>query len=163
MVVFRRVRCSGQEFLIINSNRELFSVDRQLCHSVCCFRANRRRGSISDITLYRRPTAFGASQPTGGYTPLPKAPVRRWNTPCPTTTLPFLLPGTDGEVRIYAAGGSGDLYVLDINTMQHSYLGDIGYGAAGDLTFYQANSSASSTTNQMIDVDLDNPPTARFA
>lgn len=159
MVVFQAGSLLGQEFLIINSNRELFSVDIDNCAIQYVASVQiAGGGSISDITYTDDGRLWGITTDGRLYTIAESSGATSLEYTLPNNNAPFFTSlVADGEGRIYAAGGSGDLYVLDINTMQHSYLGDIGYGAAGDLTFYQGQLIMASTTNQMIDVDLDNP------
>ncbi len=64
---------------------------------------------------------------------------------------------------IYLAGSYGEFYSYDLNTNVQSYLGNIGYGAAGDLTFYNGELYMAAAMNRMIKVDIENPGKSTFA
>ncbi len=158
-IVFHSAALSGQEFLIINSNRELFRANMENCTAeYVAYVQVAGGGSISDITYTNDGQLWGIT--TDG-----RLLVIDEDTGI--TTLAYTIPNNnspfftslvaDREGRIYTAGGSGDLYVFDIDAASHNYLGNIGYGSAGDLTFYQGQLIMASITNQMIDVDIENP------
>lgn len=159
LIVFHSAALSGQEFLIINSNRELFRVDMESCTAeYVAYVQVAGGGSISDITYTNDGQLWGIT--TDG-----RLLVIDEDTGI--TTLAYTIPNSnspfftslvaDREGRIFTAGGNGDLYVFDVNTTSHTYLGNIGYGSAGDLTFYRGQLIMASITNQMIDVDIENP------
>lgn len=156
------IALSGQEFLVINSNRELFRVDMGDCSArFVSFVQVNGGGSISDITYTDDGRLWGITtdgrlliitESTGETTVAYNLP--NGNSPFFTSLA------ADGEGRIYTAGSNGDLYVFDTQTSSHTYLGNIGYGSAGDLTFYQGQLIMASTTNWMIDVNLEDPPSS---
>jgi len=158
---------SGQEFLIISSNRELFSVNIGNCtarfvSSVLI----QGGGSISDITYTPDGRLWGITTDGRLFTIAESTGQSVLAHTFPSVNDPFFTSlVADGVGRIYSASGNGALYVYDINTMAHTYLGNIGYGAAGDLTFYQGGLLMASTNNQMIQIDLENPAnsTARMS
>ncbi len=67
-----------------------------------------------------------------------------------------LVAAPDG--RIFTATDLGRLYSYDPATGTETFHGMIGYGSAGDLTFYQGQMIMASTGNSMVVVDIDNPP-----
>lgn len=67
-----------------------------------------------------------------------------------------LVAAPDG--RIFTATDLGRLYSYDPATGTETFHGLIGYGSAGDLTFYQGQMIMASTDNSMVVVDIDNPP-----
>ncbi len=62
---------------------------------------------------------------------------------------------------IYATGGRGILYAYDINSKVISNLGEIGVGAAGDLTFHDGKLFMASVDNTLVEVNLDNPANSK--
>lgn len=159
LLIFQAGELSCQEFLVINNNRELFRVDAGNCTArFVAFVRLPGGGSISDITYTPDGRLWGITtdgellliDEVSGETELAYS-LPNGNSPFFTSLV------ADNEGRIYTAGGNGDLYVFDTQAMAHTYLGDIGYGSAGDLTFYQGQLIMASTVNWMIDVDLDDP------
>ncbi|MDF1696724.1 MAG: gliding motility-associated C-terminal domain-containing protein [Saprospiraceae bacterium] len=63
----------------------------------------------------------------------------------------------DGEGIVYAIGHPGILWSYDLNTGEAKELGQIGYGATGDLTFYEGNLYVATTGNKIVLIPLDNP------
>ena len=63
--------------------------------------------------------------------------------------------GPDGV--LYAIQGT-NLITIDPSTASVNILGDTGFASAGDITFYENNLFMASTTNQLILIDISNPP-----
>lgn len=159
LLLFLAAEVSGQEFLIVNSNRELFRVDIGDCSSQFVSRVQLSGGvSLSDITYTADGRLWGVTTDGRLFVITENTGEAALAYTFPNNNGPFFTSlVADGAGRIYSAGGNGDLYVYDINSMTHSYLGNIGYGSAGDLTFYEGQLVMASTSNQMIAIDLDNP------
>ena len=64
---------------------------------------------------------------------------------------------TSADDIIYAAGLGGELNSFNLNTHEEIYHGNIGYGAAGDLTFYKGDLYMSATMDRLIKVNIQNP------
>jgi gliding motility-associated-like protein len=58
---------------------------------------------------------------------------------------------------VYVAGSDGGLFSYDIKSDVQSYLGNIGYGAAGDLTFYHGDMYMAAHMNRLIKVNIEDP------
>lgn len=57
---------------------------------------------------------------------------------------------------VYTVGDMGELWSYDIDTDQNNFIGDIGYAATGDLTFYEGNLYAAANDDQIVRINLDN-------
>ena len=64
---------------------------------------------------------------------------------------------TDANGKFYATGRSGLLFTYDIQNDIEVYLGNIGYSAAGDLTFYNGNLYMAAMKNKLVQIDINNP------
>lgn len=63
--------------------------------------------------------------------------------------------GEDGT--LYAAGyASKSLYTLDVTNGATTNLGNIGFFAGGDLAFHNGHLYMASSSNKLVDIDLDN-------
>ena len=62
--------------------------------------------------------------------------------------------GSDGT--LYGAGGSLSLFEIDPSSGASTNLGSTGYSSAGDLAFNGGNFYLASTSNQLVQIDLDN-------
>ena len=54
---------------------------------------------------------------------------------------------------IYAAMTNGDLFSFDLTTNSEEFIGNAGYGANGDLTFYQGNLYLGATETRIVLID----------
>lgn len=64
---------------------------------------------------------------------------------------------TAGNGLVYTIGDNGELWTYNLITGTDLFLGDIGYDATGDLTFYQGNLYAAVTNDRIVLIDIDNP------
>ena len=60
--------------------------------------------------------------------------------------------GADGLV--YTIGNDGELWTFDLTNNNATYLGAIGYGATGDLTFYKGQLYAAVTGDRIVRINL---------
>ena len=63
----------------------------------------------------------------------------------------------------YACGLNGDLYSYDLGTDTGAFLGNVGYGAEGDLTFYEGDLFMAAEDDNIVLVDTDNPANSSIA
>ncbi|HZV68262.1 MAG TPA: gliding motility-associated C-terminal domain-containing protein [Saprospiraceae bacterium] len=63
---------------------------------------------------------------------------------------------TSAEGIIYSTGSEGRLFTYDKTNDQADYLGNFGYKATGDLTFYKGNLYAAAEFDRIILIDLSN-------
>ncbi|MEM7571535.1 MAG: gliding motility-associated C-terminal domain-containing protein [Bacteroidota bacterium] len=61
------------------------------------------------------------------------------------------------EGIFYACGLNGDLWSYDLVTDQGTFLGDVGFGAEGDLTFFAGELYMAAQDDNIVRVNLDNP------
>lgn len=64
---------------------------------------------------------------------------------------------SDGEGVFYFVGTMGDLWSYDLDNDEAVFLGDIGFEASGDLSFYEGNLYAAVDGDNIVLVDIDNP------
>lgn len=65
--------------------------------------------------------------------------------------------------RIYATGAPGLLSSFNPATGEEIYHGDIGFDAAGDLSFYQGTLYMASYSDDIVRVDIENPANSSIA
>ena len=58
---------------------------------------------------------------------------------------------------IYTADEDGEFYSFDLNTNTETYLGNIGFGSSGDITYFQGNLYLGAANQRIVLIDLDNP------
>ncbi len=63
----------------------------------------------------------------------------------------------DANGVFYACGLGGSLWAYDLANNTGSFLGNVGYGAEGDLTFYQGDLYMAAPNDRIIKIDLENP------
>ena len=61
------------------------------------------------------------------------------------------------EGIFYACGLNGDLWSYDLVSDEGNYLGDVGFGAEGDLTFFAGELYMAAQNDNIVRVNLDNP------
>lgn len=61
----------------------------------------------------------------------------------------------------YAIGKDGALFTYDILGKKAKYLGNIGFSAAGDLTFYDGNIYAAVLGNKLVKIDISKPSNSK--
>lgn len=63
----------------------------------------------------------------------------------------------DANGVFYACGLAGDLWAYDLDSDTGTYLGNVGYGAEGDLTFYNGDLYMAAVNDNIVLVDIDDP------
>ncbi len=63
----------------------------------------------------------------------------------------------------YACGLAGDLYSYDLVTDIGTFLGNVGWGAEGDLTFFNGELYMAAEDDNIVLVDIDNPGNSSIA
>lgn len=58
---------------------------------------------------------------------------------------------------VYTVGDMGELWSYDIDNDQDIFIGDIGFAATGDLTFYEGDLYAAVNDDQIVKINLTNP------
>lgn len=67
------------------------------------------------------------------------------------------------EGIFYICGLGGDLYQYDLATDVGSFLGNVGFGAEGDLTFYEGELYMAAENDNIVLVDINNPGNSSVA
>ncbi|MDQ3016858.1 MAG: hypothetical protein M3R25_09115, partial [Bacteroidota bacterium] len=65
---------------------------------------------------------------------------------------------TSAEGIIYTTGDEGELWTYDKSADVATYLGDFGYRATGDLTFYKGGLYVAVQNDRIVKIDIANPP-----
>lgn len=63
----------------------------------------------------------------------------------------------------YACGLAGDLYNYDLTSDTGNFLGNVGWGAEGDLTFFNGELYMAAEDDNIVLVDIDNPGNSSIA
>jgi gliding motility-associated-like protein len=147
-----------QEFTIIAENQNLYSVDIGACEVNFLASISPPSVSFADITYTPDGQLWGIS--TDGR-------LFRVNPNTGTTILMTIIPQggfsfytslvADQNGLIYTVGSNGNVYTYDPATDTTTFLGQSDYGSAGDLTFVNGQLVMAGNSNQMIEIDLDNP------
>jgi gliding motility-associated-like protein len=141
----------SQTFFANNSDGNLISLDINGCTTSTVIGI----GSYTDI----------ATHPDGNlYAVKSNGQLFRINTASGTANLVSSFPGSqyyaltaDSNGDIYAASGSGALASYNPTSNTSSSYPNMGYGASGDLTFYQGDMYMAATNNTMVRIDKNNP------
>lgn len=141
----------SQTFFANNSDGNLIALDINGCSTSTVIGI----GSYTDI----------ATHPDGNlYAVKANGQLFRVNTFNGNTTLISSFPGnnyyaltSDANGDIYAASGNGDLASYNPDTNISNSYPNMGYGASGDLTFYQGDMYMAATNNTMVRIDKDAP------
>ena len=157
MWIFLSFSSYTQEFFIIDADRRLVKVDIRNCTANLIENIS-FNSSITDISFHPNGKLYGVS--TGGK-------LVEINTETGFTTLIHQFDRLRGEFFtslvadqngvIYATGTEGLLYSFDVNNANGHFHGQIPFGAAGDLTFFQGRLFMASTENEMVEVKIDHP------
>ena len=67
------------------------------------------------------------------------------------------------EGIFYVCGLGGDLYRYDLMSDTGVFLGNVGFGAEGDLTFYEGELYMAAENDNIVLVDIDNPANSTVA
>lgn len=67
------------------------------------------------------------------------------------------------EGVFYVCGLGGDLYQYDLMSDNGIFLGNVGFGAEGDLTFYEGELYMAAEDDNIVLVDIDNPGNSTVA
>jgi gliding motility-associated-like protein len=141
----------SQTFFANDSNGNLISLDINGCTTSTVIGI----GSYTDI----------ATHPDGNlYAVKSNGQLFRINTSSGNANLVSSFPGSqyyaltaDSDGEIYGASGSGALASYNPTSNTSSSYPNMGYGASGDLTFYQGDMYMATTNNSMIRIDKNNP------
>ena len=141
----------SQTFFANNSDGNLISLDINGCTTSTVIGI----GSYTDI----------ATHPDGNlYAVKSNGQLFRINTFSGNANLVSSFPGSgyyaltaDSNGDVYGASGSGALASYNPSSNTSSSYPNMGYGASGDLTFYQGDMYMAATNNTMVKIDKNNP------
>lgn len=69
----------------------------------------------------------------------------------------------DANGVFYTCGLNGRLFSYNLATNTGTYLGNVGYAAEGDLTFYNGQLYMAASGDDIVRVDINNPPNSSIA
>lgn len=157
-VLLQPIIARSQDFTIIAENQNLYSVDISDCEVNFLSAISPPSVSFADITYTPDGQLWGIS--TDGR-------LFRVNPNTGTTILMTIIPQggfsfytslvADQNGLIYTVGSNGNVYTYNPATDTATFLGQSDYGSAGDLTFVNGQLVMAGTSNQMIEIDLNNP------
>ena len=68
-----------------------------------------------------------------------------------------------GNGIFYTTGDQGEIWSYNKNTDQATYHGKMGFRATGDLTFYKGELYVAALFDQIVRIDINNPPNSSVA
>lgn len=148
----------AQDFTIIAENQNLYTVDIDACEVTFLSSISPSSVSFSDITYTPDGQLWGISTNGNLYRVSPNTGAAILMTTIPQGGLAFYTSlVADQNGLIYTVGSNGFVYTYNPATGATAFLGQCDYGSAGDLTFVNGQLVMAGTSNQMIEIDLDNP------
>ena len=147
----------SQDFVIVTANRELYAIDVENCNSTFIVTVQSPGNSaVGDLTYAPDGMLWGLGVDARLYTINEATGATNLFTTFPNSGELFTSLVADASGLLYAADDDGDLYTYDPATNTTTYLGDVGPGAAGDLTFYNGQLMMATVFNTMIAIDPEN-------
>ena len=145
------VKVSAQVIYVSTTEDQLFKLDINTCDLEFLTIVN---SEVFDITFHPNGNLYGISGSgnfynidtvTGGVTYIHNFDGQVFNS---LTSA--------GNGLIYTIGNKGELWSYDIDTDDAIYHGEIGFPAAGDLTFYEGNLYVAIVGNKIVLIDIEN-------
>ncbi|MEJ6791497.1 MAG: hypothetical protein QNK89_01840 [Lacinutrix sp.] len=68
-----------------------------------------------------------------------------------------LVKESDGFLLGVNRDAPGELFRIDVNALTATLLGNVGYGSAGDLTYFEGSLYLSADNNELVEVDVTTP------
>jgi len=148
----------GQDFLLVTEDQELYAVNVDNCNRTFITNISSPGNvSIGDITFTPDGTLWGIGTNGRLFT------INQGNG---STVLEHSFPSfgqlytamvADATGLLYIADETGDLYTYNPVTDEDNYIGDVGPGAAGDLTFVDGQLVMATVNNSMLAINLEAP------
>ncbi len=148
---------TAQDFLVVTESSRLYAIDIGNCEATLLSTLQPPFISLTDITFTPDGQLWGVRS---------SGELYLVNSNTGEQTLQGQLPQGGGAFftslvadqngLIYSVGANGDLSTYDPDTDTPDYLGNVGYGSAGDLTFVDGQLVMAGSSNQMIAINLDN-------
>jgi gliding motility-associated-like protein len=150
---------NGQSFHVITNNDEIAVVDLANCNSTVLAPLPSWVGVISDIAFTPDGTLYGINTSGRLFFFEPTTGAAQQVHIFPNGPNPFYTSLTsDQNGVLYAAGGNGVVRTFNPLTGEQELIGWVDFdGAAGDLTFVNGNLVMAANTNQMVQVNFDDP------
>ena len=147
--------CISQTFYILTEGNRLSTINMATCEKTFLSTIN-TPNTLTDIAFTPNGKLWGIDRQGRVYEIVPANGNTSFEGMANERTQDIItsLVGS-GEGLLYAAARSGSIYAFNPNNGEVTYLGNIGYGAAGDLTFANEQLVMAATNNQMIAVDLE--------
>lgn len=144
----------SQEVCVCKQNGEIYKVDFQICTTTLLCDVNIKDVAF-DLTFHPNGKLYIISY---------DGKLNEVNKNNGTITLVHDFGGqiytslvTDANGIFYATGDKGLLFTYDMKIDKEDYLGDIGYSAAGDLTFFNGNLYMAAINNKLVQIDINDP------
>jgi gliding motility-associated-like protein len=152
-----------QDFVFVTSDRDLLAVDVSTCTTTfLCTVQSPASTSVGDLTYTPDGTLWGIGVNATLFTINENTGATNLITTFPNAGELFTAMVADASGVLYVADEQGDLFSYDPATNTTDYLGDVGPGAAGDLTFANGQLVMATVNNTMIAIDLDDPTNPEF-
>ncbi len=145
----------SQEIFLSTLSGELYSLDLSDCSYTL----------IGDMPLSTTDISF---HPNGNlYAVTGSGRIYEIDVAAGTSSLEYIFEANPGQLytaltisadgTFYACGLGGELWSYDLDSDTGQYLGDVGYGAEGDLTFFDGELYMAAEGDNIVLVDTENP------
>ena len=153
----------SQDFVFVTADRDLLAVNLSSCSTtLLCTVQSPSFTAIGDLTYTPDGTLWGVGVNATLFTIDPNTGETNFVTTFPNGGELFTAMVADAAGILYIADEQGDLFTYDPATNTTDYLGDVGPGAAGDLTFVNGQLVMATINNTMIGINLDDPTNPEF-
>lgn len=161
--LFLPIASFSQDFVFITADRDLYAVNLSSCSTtLLCTVQSPSFTSVGDLTYTPDGTLWGLGVNATLFTIDENTGATNFVTTFPNSGELFTAMVADASGILYVADEQGDLFTFDPVTNTTDYLGDVGPGAAGDLTFANGQLVMATVNNSMIAIDLDDPTNPDF-
>lgn len=151
------IELSAQSLYLISTDYQLYSVNLDDC--TLNFIADVNFNQVYDISFHPNGTLYGIGR---------NGDLFEIDILTGEVNTIHIFPHLNNQIRfnslvisaegiIYAADDNGDLYSFDLLTSTEIYYGNVGFSAAGDLSFYEGNLYMGANMQRIILVDLEFP------
>lgn len=148
---------AAQDFIVVTASSRLYAVDISNCEATLLSTLQPPFIGLTDITFTPDGQLWGVRSSGELYLVNPNTGEQTLQGQLPQGGGAFFTSlVADQNGLIYSVGANGDLSIYDPATDTPDYLGNVGYGSAGDLTFVDGQLVMAGSSNQMIAINLDN-------
>lgn len=153
----------AQDFVMVTGGRDLYAIEVDGCNStLLCNVQSPNLFGVGDLTYTPDGQLWGIGVDARLYTINETTGATDLYTTLPNGGELFTALVADASGLLYIADEEGDLFTYDPATNTTDYIGNVGLGAAGDLTFYEGQLLMATTLNTIVSIDLDDPDNTQF-